>query len=228
MTQLLQDIEPYNESEFKKKFIDTNLYKALEKDFDRLIWQANGDDQPGGTPRQHWGDKNLLETKFGVVAFYYLEFLTKQNPKKIYDLGCGWNIFKKYIPSIIGVGAENPNTEWFFGDLHDFVDDDFIRGHQNYFESVFSICALHFIPMSDIRQRVLDFASMIRPSGRGFVAFNAMRMLERDKKMFNCNDLESWIRSELWNLPFNVLQFDVNLEKLDSGMDGNIRLVLEK
>lgn len=174
----MNDIKPYNEAEFRIKFTNSPLYKILENDFDQLIWTSNNDDYTDGTPRQHWGDPNCVKTKFSLVPFYFLEFLLEKKPKNIYDLGCGWNIFKKYIPNVIGVGAEDPSSEWYFADIHDYVDDEYIRGHQNYFESVFSICALHFVPMSDLRKRVLDFASMIKPGGRGWITFNAVRMLK--------------------------------------------------
>ena len=224
-----QDIKPYIEDEFKKQFTDSPLHKRLANDFDKLMWNYNSDDFPYGTPRQHQGDKNLVKSRFSVVPFYYLKFLTEKNPKNIYDLGCGWNIFKKYIPSIIGVGAEPPGREDFFADIHDYVDDDYFKGHQNYFESVFSICALHFIPLSDIRKRILDFASMVKPAGRGWITFNAQRLLERDPKMYMpTQELELWIRQELSDLPFTVLQFDMNLEKPNEGINGNIRLVFEK
>jgi hypothetical protein len=228
MTQVLQNINPYNEFEFRKKFELSALFKSIEKDFDQLLWNPTSDDGYGGTPRQQWGDKHPQTSKFSMVPFYYLQFLTEKNPEKIYDLGCGWNIFKKYIPNIVGIGAENPNSQWFYADIHDYVDENFIQGHKDYFESVFSICALHFIPISDLRQRVLDFASMIKPSGRGWISFNAMRMLERDPMMRSHPNLELWIRQQLSNLPFQVLQFDVDLEPLENGMDGNIRLILEK
>lgn len=225
----MNDINPYQEDEFRKKFIQTDLYSILEKDFDEIIWSRYEIfDYGGGTPRQNLGDKTLWKARFSVVPFYYLEFLTKQNPKNIYDLGCGWNIFKKYIPSIIGMGEEDPDSKWFFGDIHGRVDDNFITEHQNYFDSVFSICALHFTPMSNIRQRVLEFASMIKPSGRGWISLNAKRMLELDSTMFAQNNIELWVRSELSNLPFNILQFDIDLKKVNSPLDGNINLVLEK
>ena len=229
MTQLLSDIRPYSAHEFKAKFTGTQLHQIIEKEFDQLVWNfAEFRLSKEHTPRQAYGDKKLLTSQFTMIPFYYLEFLTQKNPKTIYDLGCGWNIFKKYIPSIVGIGAEDPNSEYFFGDVHDYVDEDFIRGHQNYFESAFSICALHFVPMSNLRQRVLDFASMIKPSGRGWLALNAMRMLERDENMQDHPNLESWIRSELCDLPFTVLSFQVDLEYLDNFMDGNINLVFEK
>ena len=137
MTQLLSDIRPYSAHEFKAKFTGTQLHQIIEKEFDQLVWNfAEFRLSKEHTPRQAYGDKKLLTSQFTMIPFYYLEFLTQKNPKTIYDLGCGWNIFKKYIPSIVGIGAEDPNSEYFFGDVHDYVDEDFIRGHQNYFESV--------------------------------------------------------------------------------------------
>jgi hypothetical protein len=171
------------------------------------------------------------QTKFSVVPFYYLKFLTEANPTNIYDLGCGWNIFKKYIPNIIGLDIRVENNV-FHADIQDFVDDDYIKDHQNYFESVFSICALHFIPLSNIRQRVLDFGSMIKDGGRGFLTLNYMRMLERET-MWNVSIedhvlLEEQIRNELSALPFNLDVFEVDLSLLNNPMDGNIRMVIRK
>jgi hypothetical protein len=240
---MLSDIKPYNEEEWKNQFSYSPLCARLSNDFDELTWAYYfGDFSPGRefpvtvmtggfSPRQVYGDKIFCKvSRFSASIFYYLEFLTEKNPKTIYDLGCGWNIFKKYISSVIGIGAEPLGREDFFGDIRDFVDDEFIRGHQNYFESVFSICALHFYPLSDIRKRVLDFASMIKPSGRGLVTFNIQRMIENDqsKKLDSKQELELWIRQQLSNLPFNVLQFDCNLTNLDNPMDGNVRLIIEK
>jgi len=225
-----KNINPYNKEEFKKQFINSSLHARLSDDFDELLWDYFDISlEKYWTPRQLLGDRNFLKTKFSVVIFYYLNFLTEKNPEKIYDLGCGWNIFKKYIPSIIGVGAESPDREDFFGDIHDYIDDEYIKGHQNYFESVFSICALHFVPMSDIRKRVLDFASMVKPGGRGLIAFNAQRMIERDPAMsFRGHELELWIRKQLSNLPFTILQFDLDVSEINSGIDGNIHLIFEK
>lgn len=224
-----QDIHPYNKEEFEKQFTNLPLHDRLLNDFDVLMWDYYTDPYDAGTPRQHLGDKNLCKTRFSVAIFYYLNFLVEKNPKKIYDLGCGWNIFKKYIPSVIGVGDETPGGKDFFADIHDYVDDDYIRGHQNYFESVFSICSLHFVPMTFIRKRVLDFASMVKLAGRGLITFNAQRLLDADPNMTKRgHELELWIRQELSDLPFTVLQFDLDLKKINNSMDGNIRLIFEK
>jgi hypothetical protein len=158
--------------------------------------------------------------------------LVKQ-PTSIYDLGCGWNIFKRYIPNIIGIGAEDPNSEWFFADIHDYVDQDFVAGHQEAFESVFSICALHFRPISEIRQIVLEFISMVRPGGRGYLAMNLQRLLELDDAFLkehgtDLTKIEQYVRSKLNELPVNLLCFDVYRIDIDAGFNGNIHIVFEK
>jgi hypothetical protein len=227
---MLQDILPYDQDKFKNEFTKTPVYDRIQNDFDELTWDYHFNwYNPAYTPRRQWGDKNLQKTRFSMVIFYYLNFLTEKNPKHIYDLGCGWNIFKKYIPSIIGIGAEPIDGEDFFGDSHDYFDDDFIKGHQNYFESVFSINAIHFVPMSNIRKRILDFASIVKPSGRGFVTFNAMALMCADTEInVPRQELELWIRQQLSDLPFTVLQFDMDLTQINNIMDGNIRLIFEK
>ena len=239
------NINEYNELEFREKFSTTELYSQLTQEYDRLCFAYHFDCWAFKTPREQYAIR-----QFSVVPFYYLEYLTKYNPKNIYDLGCGWNIFKRYFPNIIGVGAETGDD--FHGDLHDFVDDDYIANHQNYFESVFSINALHFVALRNLRKRVLDFASMIKPGGRGFITFNLQRMLEAELltenesdnrvtfsipnllelgQPFNItlsNDCENYIRTELSNVEFTYEVFDVNLLVVDEVMNGNIRLVIYK
>ena len=214
------NINDYNELEFREKFSKTELYSQLAQDYDRLYFTHHFDGW-SCTPREQSAVR-----QFSVVPFYYLEYLTKHSPKNIYDLGCGWNIFKRYFPNIIGVGAETGDE--FHGDIHDFVDDDYITNHQNYFESVFSINALHYVPLHNLRKRVLEFVSMIRPGGRGFITFNLKRMLEQESNLTQFGNYEDYIRTELSNVEFTYEVFDVNLSVIDDVMDGNIRLVIHK
>lgn len=229
-TLLQPQLNPYHQLSFQKQFENTQIYQALLQDFDELLYDREEKWRYSVTPRQQLADPKSLPSIFFVSAFYYLEWLTAANPAEIYDLGCGWNIFKRYIPNIIGVGAEDPSSSNFYGDVHGFVDDSYIAQHQAAFESVFSICALHFIPLSNLRQRVLDFASMIRPGGRGWLAMNAKRMMEFDPlwKNANSNDIDHFVRSQLTNLPFDLLVFDVYLDQINNGSNGNIHLVIKK
>ena len=222
---MLQNQNEYKEQDFSPQFIQTSVYHALQKDYDLVcfdrLWKH---DCP--TPRQIMAGIRPRVTKFFAVLFYYLGYLLDAEPNKIYDLGCGVNIFKKYIPNVIGIGAENPNEDLFYADTHDHVDGDFISGHKDFFESVFSINALHFITYQDLRQRVLDFHSMIRPGGRGWLSLNFARLGDRPNK--SKSDLEQDVRRSLSNLDIEYLVVDIDFTVLDEWMNGNIRLVMKK
>jgi hypothetical protein len=227
-------------------FKKLDLYKQLANEYDIVYFNKQSLFRKlGFTPRQMYGDREKI-TYFSAIPFYYIEWLQEINPKKIYDLGCGWNIFKKYYPNIIGVGAEDPESPSFNADIHDVVDDDYILGHQEYFESVFSICALHFVPLSDIRKRVLDFASMIKPGGRGWLSMNAMRMLALDSNFKNINSaakksnpelykpvnedllvIQDFCQNQLSDIP-NLILLDIDLTVNDEAMDGNIQILFDK
>jgi len=216
----------YDPNDWEVTFKKSNLYKQLVNEYDVVYFNRQDFFIKSFevTPRQK-ASKRL----FSAIPFYYIEWLQEINPEKIYDLGCGWNIFKKYYPNIIGVGAENPDNELFFADIHDYVDDDYILGHQEYFESVYSICALHFIPLSDIRKRVLDFASMIKHGGRGWLSLNAARMVERDLEFKDKDTLfiEQYCKKQLATVPSLVL-LEIDLTVSDEYIDGNIQIQINK
>jgi hypothetical protein len=227
-----KNINSYNYLTFRPEFEKTEIYKQLDKEWDILIF----DDQFGIVNRKGFPNtthrEQLASRKFTLAPFYYLNILCEQNPREIYDLGCGWNIFKKYIPNIIGVGEEPADGPGFHGDIWGRVDDEYVATHQNYFESVFSINALHFHPLSNLRKIATDFVSMIKPDGYGFLAINLARMLERDTDRFGLYsnaDLENYVRTELYNIPgVDYKVFDVNLHQVNALNDGNIKFVCHK
>ena len=236
----------YDPAAWEIAFKKSDLYKQLVNEYDVVFFDRleffKGYEL---TPREMHGDPQ--QTYFSAMPFYYIEWLQEINPEKIYDLGCGWNIFKKYYPNIIGVGAEDPKAKdnLFNADIHDYVDDDYILGHQEYFESVFSINALHFIPLSDIRKRALDFASMIKPGGRGWLSLNVMRMVEKDPKfaeiflraVFDSESdkhvnedrlvIQNFCEEQLSDLP-NLVSLDIDLTVINEYMDGNIQILFDK
>ena len=232
----MKNINPYPQPQFEEKFKLGSIYQELIKDFDHVTFEKYFDFTctESKTPRENLGSRINVQTYFTAVPFYYLEFLLEKNPTQIYDLGCGWNIFKKYIPNIVGIGAENPTSLHYYADQHDHVDDGFIQGHRDHFESVFSINALHFFPLSRLQQRVSDFVSMIRPNGRGYLALNIARMLEKENTNmfsgFTIKNYEDYVNDQLSTLQLNYCVYDVEINErsFDEVMDGNIRLVIEK
>lgn len=228
----MQNINPYNEEHCRTYCEQLEFFNQIKSDFDCLYWKKNF---ISITPRERFG-RQL--TRFSMVPFYYLEKLLEINPINIYDLGCGWNIFKRYIPNVIGVSPTHNLDN--HADIHDQIDDDYINMHQNYFESVFSICALHFIPLSKLEETVSGFASMVKPNGqgRGFLTLNMLRMIERTpheflKKHINADptahDYEQYVRSILEKIDINYLILDVDFsQSMDEYMDGNIRIVFDR
>ena len=93
-----KNINPYDAKKFRKTFISSDIYKKLKSEYDFVDFENSLWLQEFNTPRA-----KLYQSRFSCEPFYFLDFLIKQNPEKIYDLGCGCNIFKKYIPNIIGI-----------------------------------------------------------------------------------------------------------------------------
>ena len=220
----IQNINAYEEHAFRTRFEQTALYQKLQTDFDIITFDKHW--QGHATPRQNAG-----LSIFSAVPFYYLEFLTQNKPTAIYDIGCGWNIFKKYIPEVVGIGGELADSEYFYGDIHGYVDDDFVLKHRDFFESAFSINALHFVPLSNIQQIVREFYTMLKPGATGWLALNTFVMLDRDKQVFHnkqVSDIDSYIRVALGEFEIDYKVFDVDLAVLNEFMNGNIRLVMRK
>ena len=228
----------YNADKFKSEFSKTNIYSELCKDYDHIEFNKHFPKSDFIDPykkykvltvRQHLGDKSIYETIFSAVPFFYLEFLTETNPTEIYDLGCGWNIFKKYIPNIVGIDQGDAKHKYVNADINGFVNQKFVDTHQDFFESVFSINALHFRPLSEIRNIVMEFYSMIAPKGRGWIALNLERMRERDLRLKKLpkTAIKKFLNDELKNLP-NILLLDVDLACTDNWMDGNIHIIFKK
>lgn len=224
----MHNINPYDEQKCRAYCQQLEFFNQIQTDFDRLSWTKNYC-SPRCTPREYLG-----VSTFSMVPFYYLEKLLEKDPVNIYDLGCGWNIFKRYIPTIIGVSPTQDN----YADIHDLVDDKYIKGHTNFFDSVFSINVLHFKSLEKLEKIVTEFVSMIKPGGRGFLSLNLMRMVERSsfeflEKSIGTNrtsiDYEQYVRSVLEKINIGYLIVDIDFSRtLDDYIDGNIRLVIDK
>jgi len=227
-------LNPYNEEicrevvEFFKEKIKNKYGKFTVNDF-RKFYKSDDNAHSCETPR--------YSVVFGLIpcsSFYYLNKLLEIEPLEIADIGCGMNFFKDIVPGITGFDGHG---KW--RDVNDVFDDDFITGHTDFFQCAFSIDALHFVPITNFYKRVLDFANIIKPRGRGYLAMNMARMVEQtDKKILkelfntedpNNNQLSDYINQKIKMLPLNFLVIDNLITEIyDEPIDGNIRLVFEK
>jgi hypothetical protein len=223
----IKNLNAYNQEFFEHSFKQTATYDLLKQKychviFDKFFENRIDNRRLRSTPRQIYA---YPESMISAVPWYYLDYL--DSSQTMVDLGCGMNFFKPFFANLWGIGAED-QPDQFFGDKHDFVDDDFYRGHVAAFDSVFSINALHFNPIENIRHIATKFSAMLKPGGRGFLALNAKRMLEKSGlEKVNVDELESWLRIQFEDFPTKILVFDVDLSVLDAYMDGNVRIVFE-
>jgi hypothetical protein len=229
-----EDINPYNPEEFEKYFEKTSLYKKISNDYNVISFDSCPDFY------KHYTYRSVLSLSiFDASPLYYLQYLIDSNSLKIHDIGCASNIFKKYIPNIIGVDV--PDAKYEFkdhnADIYVEIDNFFYEKYFEKIESAFSINSLHFYPISKIRDRVLQFSSLITKGGIGFISLNIARMVESElrlpsSKTFSpkkIKEIENFIRRQLFNLPFKIEVFECLLDKqFDSSLNGNVRIVFTK
>jgi hypothetical protein len=224
----MKNINAYNQQQFQHEFEKTKTFRKLNEDYRHVFFDKFLESKYKilHTPRHR--------LSLGWVTATSWHYLNKLDPDvEMFDLGCGMNFFKPYFPNVIGIGAEdNPNQ--FFGDIHDFVDTDFFQGHINAYKSVFSINALHFRPLENLRNLCINFSQMIKPGGKGYLALNTARMYDQSLKQsltlkhLAASDIEPWIRDQFNDFPCDIEVFDVDLSEYDAWLDGNIRIVFKK
>jgi hypothetical protein len=188
------------------------------------------------TPREQ-----LMTRRFSMIPLWYLQFLADASPARIVDIGCGANFFKPVIKKIYNTVCHgiDPTPENHAADEFDFFDSDFSQGHLGVYESAFSINALHFIPLSNMTSRIKEFYDVISTGGRGFLALNIARMIDRSPpdwilQTFGSAEptptqLQDYVREQLYTLKIDFMVIDLLIDThLDEGMDGNIRVVFKK
>jgi hypothetical protein len=169
----VKELNKCDTAQWLDSFRKNNFYKTILNDYDYCIssyremsiLKACLHHTVYETARTFTEQYRILD----VVPYYYIDFLLKNHPKTIIDLGCGINNFKKYIPGLVGIDADREATQ---ADIFDFFDSDFSQGHQQCCDALMSINAIHFSPVNTITQRLKWLAELIRPGGTAFVSTN--------------------------------------------------------
>ena len=222
----MKQLKPYNHEIFKAEFSNSALYHKLEQDFDLVIWETFG----YSTPRVLSAYRVMY-----TAPFYYLNFLLETNTETIYDIGCGGNLFKKYIPNVIGIDPDT--TQGNNPDIIDRFDDDFVTRYENKMDAAFSICSIHFIPFNEFPNQVNKFARLLKPGGRGYLAFNSfMGKTMMDPNVSNelfpngctAEERQSYFIDNLVLENSTLVCLDVDVQPYGCPMNGDIRIVIQK
>lgn len=232
------NINAYNQKYWEQTFPTTKIYELVKQETDILVYEKffnewNTKYHPQViTPRY-----KLYARIWSAALFYYVQHLLDVNPKTIVDIGSGEGLLKKFIPNLVNID-ETPYKDV---DKVLRVDDTWLLENKNTYDCMIAINSMHFIPLENIRERVINLINIA--TQRGFITFNVRQLLNQSKKHVKYNrpilqnnistepllkDVEAFVRTELNNLPCKILVFDLDFRFIEEGMNGNIRIVFER
>ena len=218
----MKNINAYDAITFKKTFQTTALYQKIKSDFDILTWstQDSSFELAEMTPREFRGRRI-----FSCVPFYYIMKLGTEG--YIYDIGCGWNIYKKYLPNIIGISGDPPQSEYYYGDEPGWFDDEFVEQNKERFDNTMTMNALHFVPLGDLARRVEQLLAVTKPNGKIFCMMNVCHLMFHDTT--RNNHAARYIRELFDVYEKNILCFELDDSRIDQNMsEGTLRFVMQK
>lgn len=217
------DYNRFDKAQWGQQFATSTIYQQLSKDYPTLVSEICdlSVEHLAPTVRYGTGPYVLPRTefaKFGIFSysiFYYLELLLKSNPNIILDVGCGDNVFKKYIPQIVGM---DPVRE--AADIRGYFDDEFVANHPGEYDSAMTISAIHHVSLLDFKDLINKFGKIIKPGGRGFVAFNLARLISSTEphefaQIFDLSrpvtifDYYCYIKKELEKTNYQIVAADI-------------------
>ena len=201
---------------FDDRFKQSETFGKISLDYDRLILdELEGPARIPGTfhgmytPREHLAEPST----FSYLPFFYIEEILKTNPEVILDLGCGGNLFKKYIPQIFGMDPHNVSA-----DAVGSLSPETIREYSDKFDAAIAINSIHFIPITAISTRLVEFSQLVKPNGLCYATFNMQMLRENTAQemwfdLFGSKEpifkIREYIINEFEKLPFTIVKMNV-------------------
>ncbi len=235
---------------FESKFLQTEIGQQIIKDFDHVTCTASNmpsiifmRQKCGVTCRELLGSNDIEVKKpmtmVSIVTFYYLQFLQEINPTKIYDIGCGWNLWKRYIPNIHGVDCNGP-----YADEIAYYNKDWVSAHERQLEAAFTVNMdvglKDNVPstFANLPDHIMEFSKLIKPGGRGYISLAAWGLLrytdwnwykENDCNPYDPESIKQKTKEMIQALPLKIICLDCEFDIFRNvpAHDGEMRLVFE-
>jgi len=156
--------------------------------------------------------------------------LYANDPQSVIDVGCGECVWKKWFPNIIGF---DPNINEFSAqDFQDFFDEDFSKGHTEYWDNGMAVNSIHFISWNNINHQ-LDLAMNIVKK-RFLFTFNFDVM--RDVPNLTMQQQVTEFYQKLLHSKYKLILFDapvlrgISQNKIKNFvyLNGTVRFILSK
>ena len=102
---------------------------------------------------------------YNYTGWNLVDEINKLNPKKVLDVGCGYNQFKGRINNLIGIDPYN-NCADYQVDIFEFVDD------LNSYDVIIALGSINFNEYNDIESRMSKCVDLLTKNGKMFFRVN--------------------------------------------------------
>lgn len=211
-------------TDWKRKFIKTDLYKRLDKEYDIILdWF---DLQPPPELNAFILPRKIFTTKFTTLVGFYLIENYLNTKEKILDVGCGTNYYKTYY-DVDGVDPyyfANADNEYEVDETSalgnvDF-EDSYYKKNKGIHKNIMSQNALHF--SSDFQNNLKEFYSLLGKDGKGFASLNLIRLFEHD----NSTSLNKQLKK--LDLIKDIIEEVIVIQNPHAnGSDGNLHIIFK-
>lgn len=152
---------------------------------------------------------------YPISGYSLITKIKEINPKKIIDVGCGYNDFKKHIPNIIGIDIANKNADHVM-DIMDYPCED------NSVDVILALGSINFGTKDTIEKQVEWIASKLKTGGLAFFRVNPSAPPSKSiEKFFYKWDIETiYELSKKFNLDISENKIEVE-ERLNSPLIRN-------
>lgn len=102
---------------------------------------------------------------YNYTGWNLVEEINKLNPRKVLDVGCGYNQFKGRIQNLTGIDPYN-NCADYQVDIFEFVDDP------KSYDVIIALGSINFNSYDDIVNRMQKCVDLLAPNGKMFFRVN--------------------------------------------------------
>lgn len=145
--------------------------------------------------------------KFSYTGWAIVDEVNNLNPKKVLDVGCGYNQFKSRIQNLVGIDPFNNNSDYMVDILEYNVDEQY--------DVILAFGSINFNEFSDIDARFGKVVSLLADGGRIYMRANPGIQHEKGP----------WVDVFAWSFDVaNQFAKKYDLELLTFKKDNNDRL----
>jgi len=135
--------------------------------------------------------------------YYYLDHIMRDNPETIYDIGCANQLMKKIFKDKVNIVGIDP-----YGDQADQKLDfnEFAKLNKHTISHAFAINSIHYTCITRFKARLLQFFSIFKKGGLGFVTLNIEKLIANTNDAVQIRLFGSKIDQHNWKLAYDYVQ----------------------